>query len=1246
MLRFTTLFPLVLFVFLMDSDQLIGADASYEELCQQGRQLVDTGDHRQAVAVYTNAIDLDPAGPYAYVGRAVAYLAGRRYEDAANDCSKAMERAPTEPVPVLLRGDARRSMGELELALADYAKAIEIDPARPDAHFKRAEVHLEQNDYDRALRDYSKALDLRTDNPAALLGRAQAYCGRGDYSRAVLDYTAAIELASDVASHYFLRAQANFDREAHERVIDDCTEAIRLDSGFAAAYGLRAAAFVAEKRYDRAIDDLDEAVRLAPMDAGAFLWRGRAKARAGEFQQAVADYTEAIRIDPKYTAAYEGRATAYEKTGQIDPAKADIVTARELAAAASAAGSSKAAVRDSQLLPGHSAELAATLSKSDKSLPAMLLLDDVVQSEATQEQARANRLKEELEACEGPLVVPESCTAADDVLDRSVALLASGNCEVAAAGFRSAQKRYAEAFEAFEAVTRATPALWLDWARQRANRHEIKDERVMIWLALAEASHLLGDHEGYTSAMEKAATTAKSQALVDPTEGVIVLLSIADIQYRCEDRVGAKKTTLVAVSFCEGVQNPVRKAYRLARCTGMFGRLGESDEWARHLQLTYKATEGLDSYSYPLAQRNRFLTCLAYAEALSPAEALKYAQALGKNARSTPYEWTGPGFAAIALAAAKQRNTQDTSGKLLQTAYVATCSELSYFFAHQLAETSSIRLTLAATDAEIGQNERAFVTVANIPNPNQRATALAEMVRNSFRCGRFDEAIEWSGYIPEYAAPTGAPFWVAMAKVHQDRQTMAQMKRWAIDTFETTEEILALAGIAAALGSDSVKAVAEVGSETDSGNAPVDVEPGVQQVQTFADQGDHLAASQAFAAILRENRSDANVRNVFDKSAAQAPEWWVQQASSFAQRVDDPCHRASVMLQLARMYTDIKNDTGFATATAECARCTCDVWDRILSRRSRAYADYSGEYRWPESYQTKKTESAEINSILQVLMDLETFQNENGKKNAGLETLLLALRCADGLPHDQNEMAIVRLDSLGSWYARIGGRFRDRGDLDLAEAIMSDIPWQQGRPARNSDLFLAGVAAAEAGVSGEVEGLAETLRQEAHRRRSGTDATYAATLYGFRAGLAAENGDEAAFTKAAMTVGGLVNKDQNAASHVVLVRLAEATALLGQLETARDYLNQSEVRDTSGDRVLVLIVRKLLENGDLIGARKTLKEIYDPVSTVPAWYEMTKAEASAPSARLSAVYEEIEGLSHPADQAAALAGVAAALLSK
>ncbi len=86
----------------------------------------------EAIALYTEAIELDSTLVEAYVNRSAAYRGLGRFDEALDDAMKAIELEPTD-VNVLARVYANRSLalgdlGRLDQALDDAMKAIELEP--------------------------------------------------------------------------------------------------------------------------------------------------------------------------------------------------------------------------------------------------------------------------------------------------------------------------------------------------------------------------------------------------------------------------------------------------------------------------------------------------------------------------------------------------------------------------------------------------------------------------------------------------------------------------------------------------------------------------------------------------------------------------------------------------------------------------------------------------------------------------------------------------------------------------------------------------------------------------------------------------------------------------------------------------------------------------------------------------------------------------------------------------------------
>jgi tetratricopeptide (TPR) repeat protein len=1184
-------------------------DDPYDEFCQRGRQFFDQKRYREAATAYTEAIQREPKRPYAYVGRAMAYISSRQYEYAIADCTKAIDLTDGEVVPYLSRGDAHRGAGQLDLAINDYTKAIDGDRKRPDGYFKRAEAFLDKADYDRALRDYAQSLDLKPDDANAHRGRALAYQGRGDIHRAIQEFTEAIRCAPKVAQHYFLRAQAERDRRNYDRVIADCSEAILCDTGFAAAFGLRATAYLEKKDFKRAFADLDEAVRLAPMDAGAFFWLGKAYHQFGDWERAIKELSEAIRHDPTYIAAYRARAVAYDRVGKLDDAKSDRIKADELA---------------------------SKPTKSGTLLPPIPLSPDAVRKLADEERDKARQLQKEVEDCEAHAIVPEHCADADELFDRSLTLLDTGSCEVAASGFRQAQQRYKMALAAFEDVAAKTPSLWLDWAVECMQRDAPSADKVWGWITVAEAGYLIGDRDASRAAMQRAFTLLKGKGLTNPYDAIDGLLDCARIQTEYNDGSGAKSSALEAAFLSQGIDNVSDKSVRLAHCAGILARLGEQQEWTKHIQLALEAAGRLDSPgSHGRACQTPYVKCIAYAEARSPARALTFARqierAMPNPDRRRLASWAAPAHACVALAAAANKHSDGISSKEFPRAYTAACAHIACLSDRSRESLDCARLLLAGADAELGNTERAWVSAANLRNPATRAWAVAWIVRAEVERGRYDAAVKWGESMSHNAHLTNAFLWIGQAQVHRRRESMPQLKHWAQQDRTAAESATALAGIAAGV-SAAIKGQAASGhtvmsvseSTAAQGN---EVEPSIEQMRAYVDKGDYLAVSDAFAAMLEQNRSNPQVREFFDKTAARVPDWWLEEAAALATKVEDPTVRARLLLHLAYTYRESGNDASCRVSLTEAVHCSREVWQRIFERRSGARRGSSGGY-------LRKAEKRELNAFLHVLMDVERFQHEIGDSAMSFDTLLLALRCTECMPRD---------GELSPWLAPIAGRVRLRGRADIADIILAGGIWPYERRYDDTKPFLVAWAAAEAGDMAEVETIANRIRRAPFASR--TSPARASLLYAKLSLNAARKGDEDAYRRAAMTAGGLLDYDQQSAPAALLL-LAEAAVLRGQPDAALEYLRPFPVRSPEHDMVHARIIAAMPKQGRVVEARKLLGQISDEGAAVAAWYATTKAEASAPSARLSAVYEEINALRGPAKKAAALAGVATALLAK
>ena len=248
-------------------------DPVLDDSMSLGRQFLQNGELKNAIAVYTQVILKDPNDAKAYLGR------GQAYHDK----------------------------GEYGAAMSDYNRAIKIDVEFAEAYYRMGNVYFKIGEYDVAIEEYSQAIEIDD-------GHAHAY---GNRALAYLNFA---------PSKKGRRARVRM----YERAISDYSRCIRIDVEDALAYSNRGYAYNQIGKYADAILSYNSAIKIDPNDAIAYIGKGRAYNRIGKYDDAISSYNSAIKIDPNYAEAYVGRGKAYSAIGEFEAANADEVIYRKL----------------------------------------------------------------------------------------------------------------------------------------------------------------------------------------------------------------------------------------------------------------------------------------------------------------------------------------------------------------------------------------------------------------------------------------------------------------------------------------------------------------------------------------------------------------------------------------------------------------------------------------------------------------------------------------------------------------------------------------------------------------------------------------------------------------------------------------------------------------------------------------------------------------------------------------------------
>lgn len=156
------------------------------------------GEPTGAVADFTLAINMDSRSVPALKGRARAYTALKRYDDAIRDWTVAISVQPEAEDHYRARALAYLELGKTKEAFADYDKAIEIKAKNPDSYIGRARIYQRMAMREAALREFDRAAAADPEYPETYFAKAQAAESWGDAEMAIKNYALVVRYKGDV----------------------------------------------------------------------------------------------------------------------------------------------------------------------------------------------------------------------------------------------------------------------------------------------------------------------------------------------------------------------------------------------------------------------------------------------------------------------------------------------------------------------------------------------------------------------------------------------------------------------------------------------------------------------------------------------------------------------------------------------------------------------------------------------------------------------------------------------------------------------------------------------------------------------------------------------------------------------------------------------------------------------------------------------------------------------------------------
>lgn len=348
-------------------------------LKETGNKALADSKFDEAIAAYTEAINLDPTNHVLYSNRSAAHAKAGNYEEALKDADETIKLNPTWPKGYSRKGSALSYMQKYVEAFEVFQKGLELDPLNAALQQGQAEIR------NAVLSQLMKGTPMDTDDPPSptppkpqptpkkakeeekmqededlpenkKLAKASKDLGNAaykkkDFATALKHYQEAIEHDPSDITFYNNIAAVYFEQKEYEKCISECEKAIEIGRENRADFKLISKAFsrignahkklenwqLAKTFYEkslseyrtpevktllseieRKIKEVERKAYIDPVKAEEEKEKGNEFFKKGDFSTAIKHYSEAINRNPDDPKLYSNRAACYTKLAAFD----------------------------------------------------------------------------------------------------------------------------------------------------------------------------------------------------------------------------------------------------------------------------------------------------------------------------------------------------------------------------------------------------------------------------------------------------------------------------------------------------------------------------------------------------------------------------------------------------------------------------------------------------------------------------------------------------------------------------------------------------------------------------------------------------------------------------------------------------------------------------------------------------------------------------------------------------------------
>lgn len=300
----------ILISFLLMAGAVYGQNA--KKYFKTGIEFVESGNHQDAIAQFTKALEINPEYTDAYLARAESYLAEKQLDKALEDCDRAKVFAPRDEQIFLLSGSIHLEMESYELALNDLNYATSVSKRSFEPYPLKAKSLLAMDLVEKALGAIDTALMIKKTDLQANFMKGVILERLRDYEEAERYYRRAYGKKGFI-DPYIALARLKIRQEMLPEAFDFAQRAIKDDPQNTDAFHVRSEIYILQLDFPNAINDISKNIIIDPENPRWYIVRGGYYQKFNQHQYAINDFNKLISISSDNPDAYFMRAKSFEE---------------------------------------------------------------------------------------------------------------------------------------------------------------------------------------------------------------------------------------------------------------------------------------------------------------------------------------------------------------------------------------------------------------------------------------------------------------------------------------------------------------------------------------------------------------------------------------------------------------------------------------------------------------------------------------------------------------------------------------------------------------------------------------------------------------------------------------------------------------------------------------------------------------------------------------------------------------------